>query len=49
MSSNLYVGDAIAVLKLGFELYEKGKEAFNATDDFRELLEDLRLIKRALL
>ena len=48
-SGNLYVGDAIVLVKLAYTLYEDGfLVARHAPDEFRELLEELRLIKKIL-
>lgn len=48
MSANLYVGDAVTIVRLAYDLYEKGQEAYDAPASFRELLEDLRIIKEIL-
>ena len=46
---NLYVGDAVVLVKLAYSLYENGYlVARHAPDEFRELLEELRLIKKIL-
>jgi hypothetical protein len=46
---NLYVGDAVVLVKLAYGLYENGYlVARHAPDEFRELLEELRLIKKIL-
>ena len=42
------MGEAITLVRLAFELYEKGREARGAPDSFRELLEELKIIKGIL-
>ena len=49
MATNLYVGDAISLVKLAYDLYENGYlVARHAPDEFRDLLEDLDLLKEIL-
>ncbi len=49
MSLNLYVGDAVALAKLSYDLCNKGfKAARDAPRNFRELLIELQLIRKTL-
>ena len=48
MATNLYVGEAVTIVQLALNLYDKGREARGAPDAFRELLEELDLITKIL-